>query len=69
MVSVILKNRREEKELTKDSIRVIEDEGGNNWYQITVWLKKTDKNLFAEYSFEDLPERIKEQIEKPEKVY
>ena len=30
MVSVILKNRREEKELTKDSIRVIKDEGGNN---------------------------------------
>lgn len=69
MVSVILKNRREEKELTKDSIRVIEDEGGNNWYQIPVWLKKIDKNLFAEYSFEDLPEHIKKQIQKPEKVY
>lgn len=69
MVSVILKMRKDEKHLTENHIKMVEDEGGNNWYQINIWLKRIDKNLFAEYSFEDLPERIKKQIEKPENVY
>jgi len=69
MVGINLKIRKEEKDLTRNSINTIEGEGGNSWYLVPLWLKKVGDNLFAEYSFEDLPERIKQQIEKPENVY
>ena len=70
MVSIILKMRKDASEFIENHSTMIKgDEEGKNWYHIPMYFKKVGENLFAEYSFEDLPEHIKKQIQKPEKVY
>lgn len=36
---------------------------GSDWYHFPFWFKKVGENLFAEYSFEQLPNGIKKEIE------
>lgn len=70
MSSIILKIRKSDKEVTdlaSNHIRV--DDTGNDWYIVPLFLKKIGTGLFAEYDFHDLPEAVKKQIDKTEKIY
>jgi len=70
MSSIILKIRKSDAEFTEKAANCIKvDDTGNDWFHMPMWFKKVGDGLFAEYSYEDLPEQVKEMIDKTEKIY
>lgn len=63
MISIHLKIRKSDSEITDlASTHIKVDDTGNDWFQVPLWLKKVSSGLYAEYSYEDLPEAVKNQI-------
>ena len=69
MISINLRLRYSESELAEASSLVLKGDNGERYYETKMYLKKLGDNLYAEILFEDLPEHIKKQIQKPENVY
>lgn len=69
MTSIQIQIRKTDKDFTDKASTVIKGEDNLNWFLIPLWFKKIDDGLFAEYSIDDLPETIKQQINKTKTVY
>jgi len=70
MSSLHLRIRKSDKEITEASSHHIKvDDTGNDFYCLPIWLKKVGDGVFAELYFNDLPEAVKKQIDKTEKIY
>lgn len=70
MSSILLKLRKSDAEFIESAATCIKvDDSGNDWFHIPMWFKKVGDGLFAEYSYDDLPEQVKKMIDKPEKIY
>jgi len=65
MTSIHLRIRKTDKEIIDIASKSLD----NEWYVVPLYLKRVSDGLFAEYSYEDLPEQVKTQLDKPEKIY
>jgi len=70
MSSLHLRIRKSDNEITEKSSHHIKvDDTGNDFYCLPIWLKRVGEGVFAELFYEDLPEQVKKQIDKTEKIY
>jgi hypothetical protein len=64
MSTIKLKLLKTDSEFLKTAANVILDNDGRQWYHLPFWYEEIGEGLFAEYRFNDLPESLKEFIQK-----
>lgn len=69
MTSIHLRLCNTDSEFIEKAANKVVDEKGGEWYHVIMYFKKIDNGLFVEYPLADMPKEIKQQFEKPEKVY
>ena len=73
MPSIQLQIRKTNQDFTDKAERRLVN-GEDEYFLQKLWFKKIETmdkahHLFAEYSFEELPEEVRKQINSPEKLY
>lgn len=64
MTSIHLKLRQKDSDLIQQATSTIKGNEGNDWYFVPMIFKKIHDGLFVEYFIDDLPDKVREEIEK-----